>query len=99
MSEYSGRTTCYEHKHGDSWKKTPGAGSDCIQQVILFDVQWSNCPIEVEEEVKKLWREEDFGNDCFYYKWNSEMDRALYPIIDSYLTSRGVEKCLIRWWW
>ena len=42
MTEYSGRTTAYEHKF-DNWVDHPKEiGKECIQTVILFDVQWSN---------------------------------------------------------
>jgi hypothetical protein len=109
MTEYSGRTTCYEHKKGDGWKETPGAGNDCIQQVTVFEVQWSNCPVEVCEEVRELWKEYGYGNDHYYHWWDdSESERdengvseasECYPIIADYLRSRNVTKCLIHWWW
>lgn len=100
--EYSGRTTCYEHKHGDIWRETPGAGKDCIQEKTVFEVQWSNCPVEVEKEVRRLWRENEYGNDVHYYSWNDEdddSDAEGYPIIAEYLRSRGINRCLIHWWW
>lgn len=98
MQEYSGRTTCYAHKHKD-WKQRDGTKNDCIQQVTLFDVQWSSCPVEVELEVEKLWRNYDLGNDHYYVKWESEDMADSYPVIDIYLKSRNIEKCLIHWWW
>lgn len=99
MTNYSGRTTSHSHKF-DNWKETPTEIiSDCIKNVILFDVQWSNCPIEVEAEVKRLWKNMEFGNDFYYYEWDSVEDEEQYPIIYEYLTSRGVTKCLIHWWW
>lgn len=76
-------------------------GKDCIQSAVIFDVQWSNCPVEVEEEVKSMWRSDDrLYNDVSYYNWDSdEGDGENYPLIDEYLKSRGVTKCLIHWWW
>jgi hypothetical protein len=98
--KYSGRTTCYEHKHGDSWKNTKGAGNNCIKQVTLFDVQWSNCPVEVEEEVKKLWADNELGNDRYIFQWVGEDHiEENYPIIAEYLKNRGITECIIHWWW
>ena len=94
--KYSGKTTDYEHKHGN-WKESPGAGPDCIQAMNVFEVQWSNCPVEVEDEVRKLWKDMEFGNDDYYFKW--EEDDATYPVITAYLKSQGIDKCLIHWWW
>lgn len=109
MTLYSGRTTAYEHKHGDAWKQSLHAGPDCIQQQTIFDVQWSNCPVEVEEEVKRLWLDMELHNNVCYYSWsgwikNDEYDgpsedAEAYPIIAEYLKTRGVTECLIHWWW
>ena len=100
--KYSGQTTCYEHKQGD-FEDSKGKGGDCIIQETIFDVQWSNCPVEVEEEVKRLWRDNDLGNDDCYYQWDSttedEYDKNEYPLIHEYLKSRNVQLCLINWWW
>lgn len=98
MSNYSGKTTSYHHK----WNNTPNPPDvkDCIQKVTLFDVQWSNCPIEVETEVRKLWNNWELGNDYYYAEWNHEEMKDDYPLIAEYLSLRGVSgKCLIHWWW
>ena len=99
MVEYSGRTTAYEHKHKDWQSKGLNVGKDCIQNKTIFEVQWSNCPIEVEVEVKKLWADRELRNDNCYAGWDSEEMAEDYPVINEYLLSRGVEKCLIHWWW
>jgi hypothetical protein len=97
---YSGETTDHAPMLKDAWKDTPNSGSDCIKAVNLFDVQWSNCPVEVEEEVKKLWRDNELGNDQYIYKWDGgDSDPETYPIIGDYLKSRGITECLIHWWW
>ena len=96
-TKYSGQTTDYSAKHGDAWKQNPGRGSDCIQAVNLFDVQWSNCPVEVEEEVRQLWSDHDLGNDRYIYKWDGDEDvLEQYPIIAEYLEMRGITSCLIH---
>jgi len=95
----SGRTTSHSHKF-DDWKNKPSNGKDAIQQVTIFDVQWSNCPIEVENEVKRMWLELEYGNDYYYHKWCGDGDQTeRWPIIAAYLQSRGVKECLIHWWW
>jgi hypothetical protein len=96
--EYSGRTTCLEHKRND-WKKSRTRGKSCIQEKILFDVQWSDCPVEVEAEIKELWRDNEFGNDNYYFEWKSEEWGEDYPIINEFLKLKGITECLIHWWW
>ena len=66
---------------------------------IIFNAQWTDCPTEVEDEVRKLWRDMEYGNDHYYYSWDSEEDGEDYPIIDEYLKSQDITKCLIHWWW
>lgn len=99
MVEYSGRMTAHEHKFDDWKEKDISEVNDCIQSVTLFDVQWSNCPVEVEKEVIRLWQDRELDNDHCYFKWGHKDDANEYPIIDEYLKSRGITKCLIHWWW
>ena len=99
MKKYSGRTTTLSHKLGDSWKENLNAGEDCIQQRVVFEVQWTNCPVEIEQEVKNLWIRADFGNDYYYYSWNGDDEAEEYPAIHEYLSSRNINECLIHWWW
>lgn len=70
MTEYSGRTTDFNHLWAEKnaeeegvslseWlKKHTGEGEECLQSKTVFEVTWTNCPVEVREEVQKLW--EDF---------------------------------------
>ena len=99
MIEYSGRTTAYAHKCADWQEKGLNVGEDCIQKRIIFEVQWSNCPIEVVAEVIMLWYDYEAGNDHCYLGWDGEEMEEDYPIINAYLASRGITKCLIHWWW
>lgn len=98
MTAYSGRTTAYQHKD-DDWHKHKGPFESSIRSMVVFEAQWSDCPIEVEAEVKKLWRDNEFGNDHFYYSWDAGEHAADYPLINEYLIGRGVKRCLIHWWW
>ena len=64
--EFSGKTSCYEHKRGDDWKESPGAGQESVQMKKIIEAQWSNMPIEIYEIVQQLWRLWELGNDYFY---------------------------------
>lgn len=114
MANYSGRTTALAHKQ-DDWQSVvlehpiPPA----ISQVTVFNAQWTDCPVEVEDEVKKLWHWQEFGNDNYYYSWDTNSEYwgeedidgssqtvgEAFPLIDEYLKSKGITKCLIHWWW
>lgn len=99
MVKYSGRTTAYEHKF-DNWKDVDVSTIPyALNSQIVFEVQWSDCPIEVADEVKRLWKDITLGNDYFYFSWISSEYGEDYPIINEYLLSNNVEECLIHWWW
>lgn len=76
---------------------------DSVRKVYFFDVQWSNCPLFVYEEVKQLWRNMSLGNDDYIYK--TKLDDSLfekYPRIYLWLKHEGVqenEEVIIHWWW
>lgn len=84
---------------------------DPIKQVTVLDVQWSNIPEDVYEEVRRLWRDRELGNDYCYISWDEEDfyttddpenmfgDEYKYPLIAKYLRERGVKECLIHYWW
>lgn len=81
-------------------QERPNKVKKAVRQQTVFDVQWSDCPQYVEEEVKQLWRDEDFGNKIYFYLWNDANDAKKYPIIAAYLKSKGAEGSVwIRWWW
>lgn len=71
--KYSGRTTLHCHKFED-WKEKeiPKNPSPGISKVWFLDAQWSTCPIEVEEQVKDLWRWNELGNDNYIIKTSIE---------------------------
>lgn len=74
MVEYSGRTSSYNHKHDSfnkenkPWSEIPHGASPALKQVWFFDAQWTDCPVEVENEIKALWRIYELGNDNFILK-------------------------------
>lgn len=59
---WSGRTTAMEHKRKFPSKLNPNTKQG-FRKVWLLDAQWSTCPVEVEEQVKALWRFYERGND------------------------------------
>lgn len=36
-----------------------------LKQQWVLDAQWTDCPLDVEEDVKKLWRWRELGNDNY----------------------------------
>ena len=68
----SGRTTCLEHKKADWEKEAPKySGEECIEKVTVLNVQWSNCPVEVQDEVRELWGNRGLSNNQ-YYRWHMD---------------------------
>lgn len=50
-----------------------------LKQHWVLDAQWTDCPVDVEEDVQKLWRWRELGNDNYMLRttireiedWNS----------------------------
>jgi len=94
--QWSGKTTAFK---GD--KNTPSG----FRKVWMLDVQWSDCPVEVKERVKVLWRDYECGNDKYVIKADLGMliENEEYIIVQYIL-----EKCpdldeeediFIYFWW
>lgn len=98
LATLSGKDCSY----GNKWDK-PSDGHDSLRKEWFFDVQWSDCPVEVETEVRQAWRDYELGNDRYIIK--REMDEELfeeYPAIYFWLEHKGVqqgEMVIIHWWW
>lgn len=85
--------------------------TDCIQQTTVLECTWTNCPEEVQADVRKIWDRNEYGNDFYYHPWDPEneywaegMDKdttyaEAFPKLAAYLKERGVKQCLIHWWW
>lgn len=105
LPEFSGRTTCIEHKDSKGWEKVgKNHGRECVQDFKVLDVQWSNCPVEIENEVRKMWQEYELGNNNCYVRWAFDDMEEVYPLIAAFLRSKGLsenndERILIHWWW
>lgn len=74
-----------------------------MEQMWVIDVQSDkDIPIELYEEVQKLWQDMEYGNDHYYFKWNkwfSEETEGEWPVIKKYLADHDIEECLLRYWW
>lgn len=81
-----------------------------LQTVQVLTSAGTDCPQDVQEDIARLWRDHEMGNDNWHFGWESgatsirsdgtevNMSRA-YPAIDRYLKARGVSDCLIHHWW
>lgn len=101
MTEFSGRTTQHSHKF-DGWQDHPITDTKSVAKVTVLDAQWSDCPVEVEAEVKKLWRDYELGNDRYIFKFDIEEYAEDYPLITKWLRMNNVddsETVWIHWWW
>ena len=72
---------------------------NCIQQTTILDAQEANCPVDVKEEVKQLWKDCELGNDHSYWAWDGIEMGEDYPIIDKYLKGKNILECLIHYGW
>tara|TARA_B100002019_G_C21224794_1_gene576772 strand:- start:110 stop:439 length:330 start_codon:yes stop_codon:yes gene_type:complete len=102
IKKLSGRTTSHSHKFSD-WKEKQPDGINSVSKVTVLHTQHSDCPVEVEEEVISIWKEEGFHNDVYFKK--TFLDDCLlekYPNIYMWLLHKGVKKeeeFWIHWWW
>jgi hypothetical protein len=73
---------------------------DPIFTATIFEVPAydSGVPDEVVDEVRRLWSDLELGNDHSYWAFDGE-DWDYYPLIREYLQSRGINTCLIHYWW
>lgn len=115
---WSGWTTCFEH-HRASMRPSgerafeglpppiPKGTLPAFRSVWILDAQWTRCPVEVEAQVKALWREQELGNDVYIIKTSMRELRAMKAkanLIVRYI--REVNPMIdqdaliiIHWWW
>lgn len=67
----------------------------------ILDAHGKGVPKEVVDEMRKLWRDRDLGNDYCYYPWFPEDDDEKYPLIAKYIrdNQEDEENILIHFWW
>lgn len=76
---------------------------DSVYKTWFFDVQWSDCPVSIQDEVRILWDRHNLGNDLFCIKQKlSDHFFEYYPLTYMWLKHKGVsegETFVIHWWW
>lgn len=105
-TNYSGRTTSYSHQF-DDWKNKPPSDRKAFRKQLVLDAQWSDCPIEVEEDVRKIWATYELGNDDYIFKYRIgehvyKNGANEFPVLEQYLREQGAgvgETVWIHWWW
>ena len=76
----------------------------CITQRTVLELQWSDCPQEVIDEVREIWKDRarNLINDNSYMSieedWDEEFGEYM-PALRDYLRSNGITNCLVHWWW
>jgi hypothetical protein len=100
---WSGKTSSFHHK----WNSTPNPPDTKkgFRKVWYLDAQWSDCPVEVEDQVKEMWRNYDLGND--YYCINTSISSLFeqeYFVVAQYVLEQHPnieddELIIIHWWW
>lgn len=89
--------------HDPMWHSEVPTNS--VRKVWFLDVQWSDCPEFVEDEVRQLWDDFGLGNDHYIYRFTTGEDEEgtfNYPMIAKWLKYKGVpdgETVIIHWWW
>ena len=78
-------------------------------------VESSDIPEPVEEEMRKIWREQELGNDFYYFGWDAdELDYTedwenpvrcgdRFPNLQAYIEANVPEdkrdRILLHFWW
>lgn len=77
-----------------------GKNEPALQQQTILEVTWTNCPSDVQEDVRELWADYEYGNDCYYHSWVPDPEiTEKYPVLAKYLADNNVSSCLIHYWW
>lgn len=107
---WSDKTSSYHHK----WNDTPNPidVNPALKQVWVLDLQWSDCPEELQREAKYIWQSWSLGNDHCYKQFTLEDLKSDYstdlPLINKYISEqieirnldiKEKEQVLIHWWW
>lgn len=45
---------------------------ESFQPHVVLDAQAAGVPVDVKEDIRKLWIDQALGNDYYYYSWNYE---------------------------
>lgn len=77
---------------------------ESVYKIWFFDVQWTDCPKIVRNEIHQAWREDDrLTNDVCILKYDMDAELEEYlPLSYLWLKHKGVEqgeRVIIHWWW
>ena len=90
--EYSGKTASVHHK----WHDTPNPEDTPkgFSKIYILDAQWSDCPDEVVQEVRKYWKYYGFEDTIRIVKKNLQWFKkdGKYPYIVDYVSSFGIDE-------
>jgi hypothetical protein len=102
LIKWCGKTSSYHHKHNDTPnpKETPKA----LVKTWVLNAQWSDCPIEVQKEVSRIYGDSDNLYNNSYWKMTLHELICDFPIIAQYFIEQdlGIElgdTILINYWW
>lgn len=74
-----------------------------LSQITVLECTWTDIPTNVREEVTRLWIDNEYGNDYYYFRWSKDFAEEYlnetYPYIAEYLKDNNIEECLIHYWW
>lgn len=74
-----------------------------VRNVLVLDVQWSDCPDIVEDEVRDMWYSRELGNDNYIIKTTVDLEMyEEYPNTYMWLKLNSVAdgtEIWIHWWW
>ncbi len=85
--------------------------SKALNKVWVLSTTWTDCPEEVKDVVRGMWRERELGNDHYVIftsidslkeEIDFEESKENLQIIVDYLESKGVgpeEEVIIHYWW
>jgi len=76
----------------------------------IIECTLTDLPNDVIEEVRRLWTDNEYGNDTVYHGWSGDSktyldpecvqtEADLYPVIAKYVADNNLERPLIHWWW
>ena len=76
----------------------------CVTQRTVLEIQWSDCPQDVIDEVREIWKDRarNLINDNSYMNIEEDWDLEFgdeHPNLRDYLRSKGITNCLVHWWW
>lgn len=101
---WSGKTSSFHHK----WHDTPNPPGEKkgFRKVWLLDAQWTDCPIEVMEQVSDMWHDDDrlhndvcvISADLSFLLENERFIVAQY-VLEQCPDIQEDELILIHYWW